>query len=53
MNDYLVEHPNAMPVREANMTYLFSETAPVLRLVTTPPEAYAEAVHDEQEAVGA
>jgi hypothetical protein len=53
MNDYLVEHPNAMPAREAAMTYLFSETAPVLRLVTTPPEVYAEAVHDEPEAIGA
>ncbi len=51
--DYLLEHPNSMPVREAAMTYLFSETAPALRLVTTPPEVYAQATHEQPEAIGA
>jgi hypothetical protein len=34
--NYLLEHPNSMPVHEAAMTYLF-EPVPVLSLVC-PPE---------------
>lgn len=33
MDDYLVAHPNAMPAREAAMTYLFEDPRPVLRVV--------------------
>jgi methionine synthase II (cobalamin-independent) len=51
--DYLTEHPNAMPVREAAMTYLFSDVPPVLRLVPAPRDDYPEVTYQEPEARGA
>jgi hypothetical protein len=51
--DYLTEHPNAMPVREAAMTYLFSDVPPVLRLVPAPHDDYPQVTYQEPEARGA
>ena len=51
--DYLTEHPNSMPVREAAMTYLFSEAPPVLRLVPAPRDGYPQVAYQEPEARGA
>jgi len=53
MDYYLLEHPNAMPVREAAMTYLFSDEPPALRLVPAPPDGYPEVTWQVPEARGA
>jgi hypothetical protein len=46
MDYYLLEHPTAMPVAEAAMTYLFSAPARVLTLV--PAQGDTDATTQEQ-----
>ena len=46
MDYYLLEHPTAMPVAEAAMTYLFSAAPPALTLV--PAQRGVDAATEEQ-----
>jgi len=48
MDYYLLEHPTAMPVREAAMTYLFTAEPRLLTLV--PAQDGGVATIDEQAA---
>jgi len=41
MDRYLLEHPAAMPTREAAMTYLFTSEPTTLRLVAALEESFA------------
>jgi len=53
MDQYLIDHPTAMPAREAAMTYLFTSEPVTLRLIAGLEESYTAADETQETALTA